>query len=77
MNWKNKVGQIVGIFAGVTIGATLVNYLLVSRKHPSTETMTPSSTQPQPQSKGVFDQAVVNMTSKKQWSSSWTNLKSY
>lgn len=67
MNWKNKVGQIVGIFAGVTIGATLVNYLLVSRKHHASETIAPQSNQPQlqPQNKGVFDQAIVNMTSKK------------
>lgn len=76
MNWKNKAGQIVGIFAGVTIGATLVNYLLVSRKHPSPQNITEQTAPQQQQNKGVFDQAVVNMTSKKQWSSKM-NLKSY
>lgn len=69
MNWKNKFGQVVGIFVGVAVGATLVNYALVSLKNPSTVNVAPQPPLEQKQTKGVFDQAVVNMTSpKKQWS---------
>jgi hypothetical protein len=61
MSWKNKLGQFIGIFVGVTIGMTGVNVLISSfRGQP--EAPPPANYQAAPAS--VFDQAVANIPSR-------------
>lgn len=37
MSWKRSAGEIIGIFVGVTIGASLVHYAIGGRRQPQPE----------------------------------------
>lgn len=62
MSWKNTLGQFIGIFVGVSLGATAVHMLLGSRRQPPPQypdQNTPQNAQQRPM--GLFDQAVANV----------------
>ena len=64
MSWKNTLGQFIGIFIGVSLGATAVHMLMGKGRHPSSEQQ-PYVAQLQPQRPvSLFDQAVSNIQTK-------------
>jgi hypothetical protein len=61
MSWKNTLGQFIGIFVGVSLGAMAVNMVLGGRRReqpPPADYFNQSVGQRQV---GIFDQAVANV----------------
>lgn len=61
MSWKNTLGQFIGIFVGVTLGATAVSMLMGGRRReqpPPVDYINENSGQRQV---GIFEQAVANV----------------
>lgn len=62
MSWKNTLGQFIGIFVGVTLGATAINMVLGGRRQPEQQLQQQQmAVQNVQQPAGLFDQAVANM----------------
>ena len=63
MSWKNTLGQFVGIFIGVSLGAGLVTMVMGGRR--KTEEVPVQQVYQEQSRKGVFDQVVGNVSSEK------------
>lgn len=62
MSWKNTLGQFIGIFVGVTLGATAVSMVMGGRRReqspPAADYANANGGQRQV---GLFEQAVANV----------------
>ena len=63
MSWKNTLGQFVGIFIGVSLGAGLVTMVMGERRR--TEEVPVQQVHQEQSRQGVFDQVVGNVSSEK------------
>jgi len=61
MSWKNSLGQFIGIFVGVTLGATAVSMLMGGSRRPPPQQQPYVEQNIQQRSAGLFDQAVANI----------------
>ena len=63
MSWKNTLGQFVGIFIGVSLGAGLVTMVMGGRRR--NEEVPVQQVYQEQSRQGVFDQVVGNVSSEK------------